>query len=197
MDVRRIAKGFPTLSMTACRDVPIVLRASTLEYVHPKTLEFVSVVSAAASSTPTARLFAIGCWAQPRLALGNGAVGIGLGGRHVRSSQSFDPVLSLARPYRHTPILARSELVRDRAAQLQFGVALATPVEPARSRPPRAATAHMGRRGCAHGRGPARNPPRLHASRAQWSKLHSFRHGSRRGACKRCGPAGMRLLQCH
>ena len=61
----------------ACHDVPIVLRATHLDYVPPHTARLAAIAAERGST----RVFAVGCW-DGSIPLGGGAWGVGLG-RHV------------------------------------------------------------------------------------------------------------------
>ena len=61
----------------ACHDVPIVLRATHLDYVPPNTARLAAIAAERGST----RVFAVGCW-NGSIPLGGGAWGVGLG-RHV------------------------------------------------------------------------------------------------------------------
>ena len=70
-----------------CQDIPIVLRATTLSSAPRTTLRILAHAANANGNGSLARVFVVGCWAEPRLALGPGAVGVGLGHHPACSSE--------------------------------------------------------------------------------------------------------------
>ena len=67
------------MALSSCGAIPIVLRASTLEYVPPTTRK----LAAFAAGSQGVPVYAVTCSFKPRLNLTSGAVSIGLGGHNA------------------------------------------------------------------------------------------------------------------